>query len=182
MKSGWMKGTLILTITAFFVKLLSLVYKVPYQNLSGDEGLYVFQQVYPLIGIYTILNGVVLPTIISELLLTYQYSEDIKRYIKNSLWIFSLIAFASLFIGSDFIAYAMGDGQLKVLIQVVGIAFLLIPPLSYWRGVAQTRAKTITTVGYSSTIEQLFRVIAIIAALFMIQGQNIYRFAVILLI
>ena len=177
MKSGWMKGTLILTITAFFVKLLSLVYKVPYQNLSGDEGLYVFQQVYPLIGIYTILNGVVLPTIISELLLTYQYSEDIKRYIKNSLWIFSLITFALLFIGSDFIAYAMGDGQLKVLIQVVGIAFLLIPPLSYWRGVAQTRAKTITTVGYSSTIEQLFRVIAIIAALFMIQGQNIYRLA-----
>ncbi|MBQ8994085.1 MAG: oligosaccharide flippase family protein [Turicibacter sp.] len=177
MKSGWMKGTLILTITAFFVKLLSLVYKVPYQNLSGDEGLYVFQQVYPLIGIYTILNGVVLPTIISELLLTYQYSEDIKRYIKNSLWIFSLVGFASLFIGSDFIAYAMGDVQLKVLIQIVGIAFLLIPPVSYWRGVAQTRPETIATVGYSSTIEQLFRVIAIIAALFMIQGQNIYKLA-----
>ena len=51
MKSGWMKGTMILTITAFFVKLLSLLYKVPYQNISGDEGLYVFQQVYPLIGI-----------------------------------------------------------------------------------------------------------------------------------
>ena len=50
MKSGWMKGTMILTITAFFVKLLSLLYKVPYQNISGDEGLYVFQQVYPLIG------------------------------------------------------------------------------------------------------------------------------------
>ena len=83
MKSGWMKGTMILTITAFFVKLLSLLYKVPYQNLSGDEGLYVFQQVYPLIGIYTTLNGVVLPTIISGLLLTHRYSEDIKRYIKK---------------------------------------------------------------------------------------------------
>ena len=42
MKSGWMKGTVILTGTAFFVKLLSLLYKVPYQNLAGDEGLYVF--------------------------------------------------------------------------------------------------------------------------------------------
>ena len=40
MKSGWMKGTVILTGTAFFVKLLSLLYKVPYQNLAGDEGLY----------------------------------------------------------------------------------------------------------------------------------------------
>lgn len=177
MKSGWMKGTLILTITAFFVKLLSLLYKVPYQNISGDEGLYVFQQVYPLIGIYTLLNGIVLPTIISELLLSYKYSEDIKRYIKNSLWIFSLVGFVALFIGSNFIAYTMGDGQLKVLIQVVGIAFLFIPPISYWRGVAQTREETIATVGYSSTIEQLFRVIAIIAALFMIQGQNIYKLA-----
>ena len=177
MKSGWMKGTLILTITAFFVKLLSLLYKVPYQNISGDEGLYVFQQVYPLIGIYTTLNGVVLPTIISELLLTHRYSEDIKRYIKNSLWLFSLVSFATLFIGSDFLAYAMGDMQLNWPIRIVGLAFLLIPVISYWRGVAQTRAETIHIVGYSSTIEQFVRVIAIIVALFMIQGQSVYKLA-----
>ena len=177
MKSGWMKGTMILTITAFFVKLLSLLYKVPYQNISGDEGLYVFQQVYPLIGIYTTLNGIVLPTIISELLLTHRYSEDIKRYIKNSLWLFSLISFTALFIGSDFLAYAMGDMQLNWPIRIVGLAFLLIPAISYWRGVAQTRAETIHIVGYSSTIEQLVRVIAIIVALFMIQGQSVYKLA-----
>ena len=177
MKSGWMKGTMILTITAFFVKLLSLLYKVPYQNISGDEGLYVFQQVYPLIGIYTTLNGIVLPTKISELLLTHRYSEDIKRYIKNSLWLFSLISFTALFIGSDFLAYAMGDMQLNWPIRIVGLAFLLIPAISYWRGVAQTRAETIHIVGYSSTIEQLVRVIAIIVALFMIQGQSVYKLA-----
>lgn len=177
MKSGWMKGTMILTITAFFVKLLSLLYKVPYQNISGDEGLYVFQQVYPLIGIYTTLNGVVLPTIISELLLTHQYSEDVKRYIKNSLWIFGLVSFVGLFLGSHFIAYTMGDMQLTWIIRVVALAFLLIPIISYWRGVAQTRANTIQVVAYSTTIEQLIRVGAIIFALVMIQGQNIYRLA-----
>ena len=177
MKSGWMKGTMILTITAFFVKLLSLLYKVPYQNISGDEGLYVFQQVYPLIGIYTTLNGVVLPTIIAELLLTYQYSEDIKRYIKNSLWIFGLVSFIGLFLGSHLIAYTMGDMQLSWPIRMVGLAFLLIPTISYWRGVAQTRAETIHVVGYSSTIEQLIRVMAIIVALVMVQGQNVYKLA-----
>jgi len=177
MKSGWMKGTVILTGTAFFVKLLSLLYKVPYQNLAGDEGLYVFQQVYPLIGIYTTLNGVVLPTIISELLLTYQYSEDIKRYIRNSLWVFSLASFAMLFLGSDYLAYLMGDLQLSLLIKVVGLAFLLIPTLSYLRGVSQTRAETIHQVGYSTTIEQLFRVIAIIVALGLLQGKSVYRLA-----
>ena len=177
MKSGWMKGTMILTITAFFVKLLSLLYKVPYQNISGDEGLYVFQQIYPLIGVYTTLNGVVLPTIISELLLTHQYSEDIKRYIKNSLWIFGLVSFVGLFLGSHLIAYTMGDMQLTWIVRVVALAFLLIPTISYWRGVAQTRANTLQVVAYSTTIEQLIRVAAIIFALIMIQGQNIYRLA-----
>lgn len=177
MKSTWMKGTVILTGTAFFVKLLSLLYKVPYQNLAGDEGLYVFQQVYPLIGVYTTLNGVVLPTIISELLLTYQYSEDIKRYIRNSLWTFSLISFIALFAGSHYIAYLMGDLQLSMLVKVVGLAFLLIPNLSYLRGVSQTRAETIHRVGYSTTIEQLFRVIAIVVALLMLQGKSVYRLA-----
>ena len=147
------------------------------QRLSGDEGLYVFQQVYPLIGIYTTLNGVVLPTIISELLLTHQYSEDVKRYIKNSLWIFGLVSFVGLFLGSHFIAYTMGDMQLTWIIRVVASAFLLIPIISYWRGVAQTRANTIQVVAYSTTIEQLIRVGAIIFALVMIQGQNIYRLA-----
>lgn len=177
MKSGWMKGTVILTGTAFFVKLLSLLYKVPYQNLAGDEGLYVFQQVYPLIGIYTTLNGVVLPTIISELLLTYGYSEDIKRYIRNSLWIFGLVSFGILYLGSNTIAYLMGDLQLSLLIKVVGLAFLLVPTLSYLRGVSQTRAETIHEVGFSTTIEQLIRVTAIVFALFLLQGQSVYRLA-----
>lgn len=177
MKSGWMKGTVILTGTAFLVKFLSLLYKVPYQNLAGDEGLYVFQQVYPLIGIYTTLNGVVLPTIISELLLTYGYSEDIKKYIKKSLWVFGLISFGCLYLGSDVVAYLMGDLQLSILVKVVGLAFLLVPTLSYLRGVSQTRAETIHEVGYSTTIEQLIRVIAIVVALFMLQGYSVYRLA-----
>ena len=68
--------------------------------------------------------------------------------------------------GSHFFAYAMGDMQLSWPIRMVGLAFLLIPIISYWRGVAQTRAETIHIVGYSSTIEQFVRVIAIIIAVF----------------
>ena len=174
MKSSWMKGTIILTASAFFVKLLSLVYKVPYQNIAGDEGLYVFQQIYPLIGIYTTLNAVVLPTIISELLLTYQFSDDIKQYIKRSLWIFGVICFGVLFIGSEFLAKLMGDAQLAQSIQVIGFIFLLIPSLSYWRGVAQCKPETLQYVAYSTTLEQLFRVVAIIAAILVVGHRSVY--------
>lgn len=177
MKAKWMKGTLILAMTGFLVKFLSLLYKVPYQNIAGDEGLYVFQQVYPLIGIYTTLNGVVLPTIISELLLTYQYSEDIKRYIKSSLWVFGIISFGTLFLGSNVLAYLMGDMHLSSLIKVVGMAFLMIPSLSYLRGVSQTRAETIPYAAYSTSIEQVLRVGAIIGVLFIFGSKSVYHIA-----
>ncbi len=174
MKSSWMKGTIILTASAFLVKFLSLLYKVPYQNIAGDEGLYAFQQVYPFIGIYTTLNGVVLPAIISELLLTYEFSDDIKRYIKQSLWGFGAVSFLMLFIGSDLLAKLMGDPQLASQIKVIGFIFLLLPSLSYWRGVAQTKPETIQYAAYSITLEQLFRVVAIIGAVFIMAGKSSY--------
>ena len=46
-----MHGAFVLTIAAFIAKILSAVYRVPLQNLVGDEGFYVYQQVYPLYGI-----------------------------------------------------------------------------------------------------------------------------------
>ena len=44
----FMKGASILTISAIIVKLLGAVYRVPFQNLVGDKGFYIYQQVYPL--------------------------------------------------------------------------------------------------------------------------------------
>ena len=51
MKS-YMKGALLLTIAALLVKILSAIYRVPFQNLVGDQGFYVYQQVYPFISIF----------------------------------------------------------------------------------------------------------------------------------
>ena len=41
----------VLTIASFIAKVLSALYRIPLQNLVGDEGFYVYQQVYPIYGI-----------------------------------------------------------------------------------------------------------------------------------
>ncbi|MGN1293051.1 MAG: oligosaccharide flippase family protein, partial [Levilactobacillus brevis] len=46
-----LQGALILSVAAFVAKLLSAVYRVPFQNMVGNTGFYVYQQVYPLYGI-----------------------------------------------------------------------------------------------------------------------------------
>lgn len=177
MKDKWLKGTIFLTITALLTKLLSMAYKIPYQNIVGDEGLYVFQQVYPLVGIYMVLSSVVLPGIISELLLKFQYNERAKVQIQRILWTISIIVFVILFLGNDIIARVMGDRGLGDSIRWIGLLFLLLPHLSYVRGVHLTRPETMTRVGISITLEQFVRVAMIIFTILRFEHFNPYRIA-----
>lgn len=41
------QGAVVLALAMVIVKILSVVYRIPYQNITGDTGFYVFQQVYP---------------------------------------------------------------------------------------------------------------------------------------
>ena len=43
-----MQGALVLSLAAFIAKILSAVYRVPFQNMVGNTGFYVYQQVYPI--------------------------------------------------------------------------------------------------------------------------------------
>lgn len=43
-----MNGAVLLSVAALIAKVLSAVYRVPFQNMVGNTGLYVYQQVYPL--------------------------------------------------------------------------------------------------------------------------------------
>jgi PST family polysaccharide transporter len=67
LEKNMLQGTVILTLTSFVVKLLSAVYRVPYQNLVGDEGFYVYQQIYPIYGIGMTLALTGLPIYLSSL-------------------------------------------------------------------------------------------------------------------
>lgn len=46
-----MKGAVVLSIASFVAKILSAVYRIPFQNMVGNTGFYVYQQVYPIYGI-----------------------------------------------------------------------------------------------------------------------------------
>ncbi|GAJ27396.1 stage V sporulation protein [Liquorilactobacillus sucicola DSM 21376 = JCM 15457] len=46
-----MKGTAILTVASVIAKILSAFYRIPFENLVGNTGFYIYQQVYPIYGI-----------------------------------------------------------------------------------------------------------------------------------
>lgn len=62
-----MKGALLLTLAGLAGKVLSAGYRIPLQNLTGDVGFYIYQQVYPFLGIVTILSLYGFPSAISQI-------------------------------------------------------------------------------------------------------------------
>jgi len=171
MEENIKKSTAMLTLLMLFRKLLSIVYKIPYQNVTGDAGFYVFQQIYPFIAVSMLLTGFALPTVVGSLLAEHHYSTTIKDKLKRAMWLFALLIFSVLFLGNRQIALILGDVLLAPIIRIASIHFLFIAPISYLRGVLQSRPKTMEKLGYSVMVEQITRVFAILIVLY-IFGSN----------
>jgi O-antigen/teichoic acid export membrane protein len=176
------KGAVILTIAALFMKILSSIYRIPFQNIVGDIGFYIYQQVYPFYGIAVALSTYGFPVVISKL-----YAEEQARGNKRGLkqlfsvtaaflTLFGLICFTLLYEGSSWLAEYMNDPQLAILIKVIAFVFLTMPIISLLRGFFQGAGDMIPTA-ISQIGEQLIRVATIlIASIFLInQGYSLYE-------
>ena len=175
-KSFW-KGTMVVSGAALIVKILSAFYRIPYQNIAGDLGLYVYQQVYPFYAIAFALSLYGFPLIISKVL-----SENDVTYTKETLATtfiglssFFVVFFILLHRTAPYIANAMDDPLLVGPIRVAAFSFLFVPPLSIIRGYFQGE-KDMTPTAVSQVIEQCIRVslILILTVWFVTNGADRY--------
>ncbi|WP_054671779.1 oligosaccharide flippase family protein [Lentilactobacillus senioris] len=101
------QGATILTLTGIVAKVLSAVYKIPFQNLVGNVGFYVYQQVYPIYGIGMTIALSGLPVFISHLVAQNDDQQLNRRLISDLQWILTglvLIIFIGLQLGDRTIA------------------------------------------------------------------------------
>ncbi|QVK17968.1 oligosaccharide flippase family protein [Mycoplasmatota bacterium] len=167
MKSKLMKGALFVTIATFFVKILSIVYKIPYQNLTGDKGFYIYQQMYPLFALVVATSSFANPLAISE---TITQKKMMEKTISSSLFfIFSISLLLSLVIVilNPYLGFIMGDRNLSSLFYPLIPVLLIVPIISIVRGYFYSNVHTINQVGISIISEQLFRVLFIIFILYL---------------
>lgn len=160
------KGTLILTLSSFVVKILSAIYRVPFQNIVGDNGFYVYQQIYPFYGIAVALALSGLPVFLSKVIAEEkEFAQKLKLLQRYMTWIslISLVLFLVTFVGSKNIACWMGDSQLAPLLRVVAFTYLFIPLNASLRGYFQSELQMKPTA-YSQLLEQIIRVGVILFA------------------
>ncbi|MBZ5751174.1 putative polysaccharide biosynthesis protein [Metabacillus rhizolycopersici] len=177
-----MQGAVILTIAGLITKILSAAYRVPYQNIVGDIGFYIYQQVYPFYGMGVILATSGFPVMISKVMTDYGYGKSL--HIKSKimtitflyLTIIGVVLSATLYIFSDNIAAYMGDSNLTALIQVTSIALLVVPIISIFRGYFQFE-QNMQPTAISQIIEQSIRVsVILVSSYYMVRaGYNLYE-------
>ncbi|MFT4415987.1 putative polysaccharide biosynthesis protein [Fredinandcohnia humi] len=176
------EGAFILTLAGLVTKVLSAGYRIPYQNIAGDIGFYIYQQAYPIYGIVLVFSTYGFPVIISKLLaeqLEEKNNESILKIIYLSFLTLSVIGFTLfglLFWGAEGIANLMGDKQLVILLRVISFSFLLLPIISVLRGYFQGQKYMVPTA-VSQVSEQFVRVMTILFMSFILldNGYGAYE-------
>ncbi|WP_342513939.1 polysaccharide biosynthesis protein [Sporosarcina sp. FSL K6-1522] len=160
----FMKGASILTISAILVKLLGAVYRVPFQNLVGDKGFYIYQQVYPFIGIFIVWTSYGFAVAVSKLLASSTSRGEAKAVMRVAftyLLLLSVTFFVVLTVFAPFFARAMGDPELVVLLRAGAYIVLVMPALAVLKGSFQSEGRMVP-VAVSGVGEQAFRVAVIL--------------------
>jgi polysaccharide transporter, PST family len=171
------EGAFILTIAGLLTKILSAGYRIPYQNIVGDIGFYIYQQIYPLYGIALVLSTTGFPVVISKMI-AEKYEQRDYDAVEKIIWvsmtmlvIIGISGFLILYKGSTYIATLMGDQELEILIKVISFSFLLLPFISISRGYYQGK-RTMVPTAVSQISEQVIRVITILLLSFMLLKQG----------
>ncbi|NWQ44545.1 polysaccharide biosynthesis protein [Bacillus sp. EB106-08-02-XG196] len=167
------RGAFILALAALITKILSAVYRIPFQNIVGDVGFYIYQQVYPFYGLAMVLATTGFPVVISKLYAEQREKRDpekTRRLLFVSfiiLQLFGLLCFLILYFGAGYIASWMNDEKLAILLRVVSIVFLLFPIVSIFRGYYQGKGDMLPTA-LSQVGEQLIRAFTILFLAYML--------------
>lgn len=166
----------LLVLAGLFAKILSAIYKVPFQNWTGDEGFYVYQQIYPFYALLVAFSLNSFPLIVAKLLIEKRNDECHYWLRQLSFWLsfFGVCSFAIFYFGGEKIALLMGNTHLHEALKSLSWACLIFPFLTLFRGFFQAQDNTFPT-SISQMAEQTIRVGILLVVAHHFQTNNIYQ-------
>jgi PST family polysaccharide transporter len=175
------KSALLLTLAGVVSKILSAGYRIPLQNLTGDIGYYIYQQVYPILAIAIILTLYGFPSAVAKMALDVKSAGNSLSFGSFYGPVFIVLAaintpiFIFLLLNAEALALFVGDENLAGIYQLSAFVFLLVPVTAILRGFFQADI-VMKPIAYSQVGEQMIRVSFIIFAAVWIfsTGSDLY--------
>lgn len=177
MSQSFVKGALIITIASLISKILGSVFRIPLQNIAGNEVFGIFTLVYPVYMAVLILSVAGIPLAISKLIseARMKKQEDSIKDIFLTAGIlatlFGLISFVIIYLFSGSIASLLGGDYARLSLIIVSATLLVAPYMAVYRGYFQG-FDTMTPTALSQVLEQLVRVFFILLFAFVLVQQG----------
>ena len=174
-KNNLIEGTIIATSAIILVKILGMLYVIPFYQIVGSRGGALYSYAYNIYAIFLALSSAGLPNAVSKVISEYntlnmkEAKNRAYNLAKNIITFISIVAFLILFIFADEIgAFIINDlsggntiSDVAFAIRCVSPAVLVIPFLSVTKGFLQGH-KFVTPSSIGELIEQFVRIIVIL--------------------
>lgn len=178
-KNSFITGAMISTISIVAVKIMGMLYVIPFYAIVGDKGGALYSYAYQLYLLFLGISSAGIPNAISKVISEYNSTGKIEAktrafYLgKKILTYISVISFFLLFIFAEELATIyLGEIQggntpedAAFVIRCVSFAILVIPHLSVTKGYLQGH-KYIGPSSSANLIEQVVRIFVILAGSF----------------
>ncbi|WP_241654694.1 putative polysaccharide biosynthesis protein [Sporolactobacillus shoreae] len=178
MASKMIRGTMILTVAAFFSRFLGILFVIPYYWLTGEQGSFLYQYAYTPYAIMLSVSTLGLPLAVSKFVSKYNSMGDYesgRRLLKSGFLVMlatGIVGFLILFLGAPGITSLMHIpkeeyGNVVLVIRVVSIAIIIVPVMSLMRGYFQG-FQSMGPTAVSQVVEQVVRVGFILIGAFIV--------------
>lgn len=186
-KDSFITGTLIAYVSILIVKILGVLYVIPFYSIIGEQGGVLYNYAYQIYNLILSITISGIPIAISIIISEYNSLKMIKSKervfsVANKLmFIISFLCFLFLFIfagpiGQFFVSGIEGTtsiNSLKLVIRSVSFCLLIIPFLSVMRGYLQGH-KYVSQTSISQVIEQIIRIAIVLIGSFIV--INIFNY------
>ena len=180
-KNSFVEGTIIATLAIVFVKILGMLYVIPFYKIVGANGGALYSYAYNIYLIFLGISSAGLPDAVAKIISEYNALEmhDAKRRAykigRKIISFISVIVFIILFVFAEEIGrFIIGDlngantaEDVAFVVRCVSPSVLLIPFLSITKGYLQGH-KYIGPSSISQLIEQILRIIVILAGSYLV--------------
>ena len=180
-KNSFEGGTIIATLAIFLVKILGMIYVIPFYSIVGADGGALYSYAYNIYLLFLGISSAGLPNAISKIISEYNalglIEEKNRTYklAKKITMIISILSFAVLFVFAEEIGrFIIGNlkgtntyADVAFVIRCVAPSILVIPFLSITKGYLQGH-KYMGPSSVSQIIEQIVRIFIILCGSFLI--------------
>ena len=180
-KNSFVEGTVIATAIIIIVKLLGMLYVIPFYKIVGDQGGALYSYGYNIYLLFLGISSAGLPDAIAKIISEYNalgYDDAKQRAYKigrNLILGMAVISFFLLMVFAEEIgAFIIGDlkdgntiQDVAFVVRCVAPSVLLIPFLSITKGYLQGH-KFISASSMSQLIEQVFRITIILVGSYLV--------------